>query len=255
MSDEMNRRTAAGLTLAMGAGALLTKVTDAGAQARRPTGTAAATPSPAPGLLAAPPEKVIVPLPYAPTALPGLSERLLTSHHDNNYGSAVRKLNEIRTQLASADPAQSGPYWSLYGSLKSAELAARNSSLLHELYFANLAPAQQPSAAIAQMLAQRFGSLERFQAQFRGCALAASGWVVLVADPMTRTLEIVQTEGHAFGAWEAAPILVLDVFEHAFAIDFGANKGAYFDAFWRNVNWTEATARASRASSAFVARS
>src|SRR5436305_1193297 len=83
----------------------------------------------------------------------------------------------------------------------------------------------------------------RFQAELKGAAAASSGWVVLVADPTSRTLEIVSTEGHALGAWEAAPLLVLDVFEHAYALDYGANKNGYFDAFWRNVHWTEVHAR------------
>src|SRR5690348_8454823 len=69
------------------------------------------------GLVAAPAERQAVPLPFAPGSLPGLSERLLTSHHDNNYASAVRKLGEIRGALATADAAQAGPYWSAYGSL------------------------------------------------------------------------------------------------------------------------------------------
>jgi Fe-Mn family superoxide dismutase len=70
--------------------------------------------------------------------------------------------------------------------------------------------------------------------------------VVLVTDPLSRTLEVVQTEGHAFGAWDASPLLVLDLFEHAYAIDFGADKSAYFNAFWRNVHWAEVERRATR---------
>jgi Fe-Mn family superoxide dismutase len=188
-----------------------------------------------------------VPLPFAPSSLPGLSERMLVSHHDNNYGGAVRKLNEVRAQLGAADPAQSGAYWSLYGSLKAAELAARNSAVLHELYFGNLAAGRPPPAALATMVAQRFGSLDRFRAQLLGAAKAASGWVVLVADGASHTLEIVQTENHAMGGWSASPLLVLDVYEHAYAIDYGANKPGYFDAFWRNLGWDAVQERATRA--------
>ncbi|MBK8697329.1 MAG: hypothetical protein IPN17_34995 [Deltaproteobacteria bacterium] len=120
--------------VALGAAAVtLLHGRDADAQPRRPDAGVPLSPNPA--------EAAIVSLPFAPASLPGLSERMLVSHHDNNYGGAVRKLNEIRTQLGSADPVQSGAYWSLYGSLKAAELAARNSAVLHELYFANLARA------------------------------------------------------------------------------------------------------------------
>lgn len=251
MSDEINRR-AFGVATVAGVVAAATLSVNANAQTRA---NASATPphggAPHPastgGLLAAPGEKALVPLPFAAGSLPGLSERLITSHHDNNYATAVRKLNEIRTQLASADPAQSGGYWSLYGSLKGAELTARNSSLLHEMYFANLGAGQTAPEHLATMIAQRFGSMERFQAQFRGAALAANGWVVLAADPASRTLEIIMTDGHTFGGWEAMPLLVLDVYEHAFAIDFGSNKGQYLDAFWRNVAWNEVATRTTRA--------
>lgn len=243
MSDEIDRRVfGVGVAAAVATVAVLD-----GREGR-------AQPRPrAPTLAASAPERTLTPLPFAAGALASLSERLLRSHHENNYGGAVRKLNEIRHQLASADPDQAGGYWSLYGSLKSAELAARNSVLLHELYFANLAPPASTDAAVAMpaalsnALSTRFGSLERLQAQMRGAAKAASGWVVLVTDTSARTLEIVQTEGHAFGAWEAAPLLVLDMFEHAYAIDFGADKGAYFAAFWRNVHWAEVDRRATAA--------
>lgn len=197
-------------------------------------------------LLATPSDRVIAPLPFAPASLPGLSERMMVSHHDNNYAGAVRKLNEIRQQLGSADPARSGGYWSLYGSLRTAELAARNSSLLHELFFANLGAGQQPSVPLATMIAQRFGAMDRFRAQFLGAAKASNGWVLLVTDPGSRTLEIVQTDGHGFGAWEAVPLLVMDLYEHAYALDYAANKQAYFDAFWNNVHWGEVHVRATR---------
>lgn len=245
MSDEIDRRAFGAGVAATVAATVLAQAREADAQPRPYAPTAE--------LAAAPPEKALVPLPFAPAGLQGLSERLLRSHHENNYGGAVRKLNEIRRGLTSANPDDAGGYWSLYGSLKAAELAARNSALLHELYFANLAPPPPPDAGVAmpaslgRLLAARFGSADRFQAQLRGAAKAASGWVVLVTDPASRTLEVVQTEGHAFGAWEAAPLLVLDVFEHAYAIDFGADKGAYFNAFWRNLHWAEVDRRATRA--------
>lgn len=245
MKDEIDRR-------AFGAGVVATVATAALLRGEDAEGQPRTRPQ-APELATAPPEKPLVPLPFAPGALPGLSERLLRSHHENNYGGAVRKLNEIRRQLGSADPDQAGGYWSMYGTLKASELSARNSALLHELYFANLAPPSAPDAGVAvpaglgRLLAARFGSFDRFQAQFRGAAKAASGWVVLVTDPVSRTLEVVQTEGHAFGTWEAAPLLVLDVFEHAYAIDYGADKGAYFGAFWRNVHWAEVDRRTTRA--------
>ncbi len=241
MSEEMNRRkfgTLAAATAAVGVATI-----QGSALAQR----AGVARTPPPTLVAAPSVHAMVPLPFAPASLPGLSERMLTSHHTNNYATAVRKLNEIRQQLGTADPAGAGGYWSMYGSLRSAELGARNSSLLHEMYFANLAAAQTQPLPLAQMLSERFGGADRFQAQLRGATRASNGWVVLVVDPASRTLELVATEGHAFGSWSATPVLVLDVYEHAYAIDFGADKNAYFDAFWRNIAWNEVHARATRA--------
>ncbi len=245
MSDAMDRRAFGSTMVVAGAAAVASSLAARDADAQR---GAAVRPAAHPvALLAAPATPVVVALPFAAGSLDGLSERLITSHHDNNYAAAVRKLTEIRTEMATADPARAGAYWSAYGSLKSSELAARNSAFLHELYFANLAPREQPSAPVGEMLSQRFGSLERFTAQMRGAALAASGWVVLAADAASRTLEIVSTESHAFGSWHAEPLLVLDVFEHAFAIDFGSNKGAYLDAYFRNVKWSEVASRTTRA--------
>src|SRR5579871_5715084 len=246
MSNEMDRRAFGVGVAATAAAAVIVRAGDANAQQRQPTANVIA-PNPGHALLAAPTVKAMVPLPFAPAGLAGLSERMLVSHHDNNYGTAVRKLNEIRTALGSADPTHSGGYWSEFGSLRSAELAARNSCLLHELYFSNLAAGETPPAGLVAMINQRFGSMERFQAQLRGCTAASNGWVVLVADPTSQTLELVQTEAHGFGTWEAAPLLVIDMYEHAYAIDFGANKTANIDALWRNVGWTEVEGRATRA--------
>jgi len=246
VSDALDRRSfSAGVAATVAAATLL------------PRGEAEAQPRPsqrhAAPLRAAAGEKAVLPLPFAPGALLGLSERLLRSHHENNYAGAVRKLNEIRQQLAAADPDAAGGYWSLFGSLKDAELAARNSAYLHELYFANLAPPAPGDggvavpAALAEALAARFGSVERFGAVLRGAGKASSGWVVLALDTASRTLEVVQTNGHAFGAWDAAPLVVLDMFEHAYAIDHGAAKGPYLDAFWRNLRWSEVERRLTRA--------
>ncbi|HZF47821.1 MAG TPA: Fe-Mn family superoxide dismutase [Polyangiaceae bacterium] len=205
---------------------------------------AEASPAPRLTLAAAPAEKKLEPLPWPASSLPGLSEKLLVAHHEKNYGGAVKKLNEIRSKLANADPEKSGGYWSEFGTLKGAEAAARNSALLHELYFANLGGAgAAPPAALASALGARFGSLEAMEKQIRGCARATNGWVILAVDRASATIELVQTDGHAGGAWHAESLLVLDMFEHAYAIDYGPNKEPYLDAFFRNVKWAEVARR------------
>jgi Fe-Mn family superoxide dismutase len=228
MEQPFDRRAALHVGIAGAAAALASCAATAGAEPPRLA------------LQAAPAEKKLVPLPFAPGSLAGLSEKLITEHHGKNYASAVKKLNETRARLATADPDKSGPYWSEYGSLKAAEHTARNSALLHELYFANLGGAgAAPPAALATALAARFGSLARMEQLVRGAALATNGWVVVAIDRSSATIEVVQTEGHAVGAWNAEALLVLDMFEHAYAIDFGAAKVPYLDAFFKNVAWAE----------------
>ena len=73
----------------------------------------------------------------------------------------------------------------------------------------------------------------------KGCGKSTGGWVVLAFDASSSTLEIVATDDHRGGAWNADALMVLDVFEHSYAIDYGPDKGAYLDAFFRNLHWAE----------------
>jgi Fe-Mn family superoxide dismutase len=244
MNDDLGRRRLLNLGFSAAALALASCAAPAEAEpapktpATPPRG--ATPPGPKLALAAAPAEKQLVALPFAPGSIPGLSEKLLTNHHDKNYATAVKKLNEVRTALAASDPDKAAGYWSEFGTLKSAEAAARNSALLHELYFANLGGAGAPiSPALGAALGARFGSPAALEKQMRGCAQATNGWVVLALDRASSTLEIVQTDGHAGGAWNAESLLVLDMFEHAYAIDYGPAKGPYLDAFFKNVHWAE----------------
>jgi Fe-Mn family superoxide dismutase len=234
MVDRIDRRRL--LDVGLSGAAALALASCASAAGAQPGAKAPAAPSLALG--AAPAEKPIVPLPWSPASLPGLSEKLLTEHHDKNYAGAVKKLNEVRGRLTSADPDKAAGYWSEYGTLKAAEATARNSALLHELYFENLGGGGPPPAALATALAARFGSLERMEKLVRGAALATNGWVVVAVDRASATIEIVLTEGHAGGAWDAEALLVLDMFEHAYALDYGPAKGPYLDAFFKNVAWS-----------------
>src|SRR5215475_2648213 len=97
------------------------------------------------------------PLPFDPTKLRGLSEKLLRSHHENNYTGAVKRLNLIQQQLGQI-PKEAPPFQT--GALKREELIATNSMLLHELYFGNLGGDGKPTGTIAGLLKTRYGSLE-----------------------------------------------------------------------------------------------
>jgi Fe-Mn family superoxide dismutase len=121
--------------------------------------------------------------------------------------------------------------------LKREELSALNSMLLHELYFASLGGDGKPKPALAAALARDFGSVDRWHSEFMAMAYAlggGSGWVTLVHVPRDgRLVNQFAAEPVAGGI----PILALDMYEHAYHIDFGANPKAYVDAFMRNVDW------------------
>ena len=173
-----------------------------------------------------------------PWLLNGLSLKLIESHYENNYGGALRRLNAITEQLAALD-FSTAPGYVLNG-LKREELVALNSTLLHELYFASLGGDGKPTAAIAETLLRDFGSVDRWRHEFMamGHALGGgSGWVLLTYVPRDRRLLNQYAAEHTQAVASGAPILALDMFEHAYHLDFGANAKAYVDAFMRNVDW------------------
>ena len=178
-------------------------------------------------------------------ALTGLSARLLHSHHQNNYGGAVKRLNAIREQLAGI-PFGTTPGFQLNG-LKREELIATNSMLLHELYFASLGgdgQAMEPACALA--LSASFGSVERWREEFTACAKAlggGSGWMLLVFQPREGALVNQWAADHTHTLAGGVPILALDMYEHAYHLDFGAAAGAYVDAFMANIHWAAVYAR------------
>jgi superoxide dismutase, Fe-Mn family len=123
----------------------------------------------------------VAPLAFKPLRLEGLSERLLASHYENNYGGALRRLNAIERRLGEPDWA-SAPVFEVNG-LKREELIAAGSVVLHEAYFDGLGgEGGDPDGGLAGGLERDFGSLARWRAEFTamGKALAGgSGWVVL----------------------------------------------------------------------------
>jgi Fe-Mn family superoxide dismutase len=179
------------------------------------------------------------PLPFDPERLPGLSARLLGSHHTNNYGGAVKRLNAIRGELGNLSPA-STPGFVLNG-MKREELIATNSMLLHELYFAGLCEADMPMGAeVADVLAASFGSADRWREEFvaMGKALGGgSGWVLLTYLPREQRLTNQWAADHTHAVAGAVPLLALDMYEHAYHLDYGAAAGAYVDAFMARINW------------------
>ena len=173
-----------------------------------------------------------------PWLLNGLSPKLIESHYENNYGGAMRRLNAITEQLEAMD-FDKAPGHVLNG-LKRDQLTALNSTLLHELFFSSLGGDGQPAKGMAEILARDFGSLERWRAEFRAMGYAlggGSGWVLLTYVPRDGRLINQYASEHSQAIASGVPILALDMYEHAYHIDFGANAKAYVDAFFRNLDW------------------
>ncbi len=189
-----------------------------------------------------------VPLPFDPKTIPGFSEKLLTSHHNNNYVGAVRRLGAIGGQLAMLDPA-TAPNFVLNG-LKREELIAWNSMVLHEIYFAQFGQPNRPGTMLAAAIEKHFGSEARWRSEFlaMGKALGGgSGWVVLAYSHRDKRLVNQWAADHTVAMADATPVLILDMYEHAYAIDYGARAAAYVDAFLPAVNWSNADKRFAKA--------
>ena len=181
----------------------------------------------------------IKPLACDPGKLKGLSERLIVSHYENNYGGAVKRLNAISDQLAGLDPA-SAPVFVING-LKREQLIAMNSMILHELYFDGLGAGGDPGGALSDAIKQDFGSFERWRVEFvaMGKALGGgSGWVLLTYSPRDGQLVNQWAADHTHAVAGATPILALDMYEHSYHMDYGAKAAAYVDAYMENINWT-----------------
>jgi len=189
-----------------------------------------------------------VALPFDPKAITGLSEKLLLSHHGNNYVGAVKRLGGVSAQLAALDPATAQGFQ--INGLKREELIAWNSMILHEIYFSSLGAPTRPGAALAAAIERDFGSEARWRAEFvaLGKALGGgSGWAMLTYSHRDNRLANTWAADHTMTMAGASPILVLDMYEHAYAMDYGAKAAAYVDAFMATVNWSAADARFARA--------
>jgi Fe-Mn family superoxide dismutase len=187
----------------------------------------------------------LAPLYCRPWTLNGISPRLIESHYEHNYGEAVRLANAVADDIAALDPA-AGRAAALHR-LKRDEADALNAMLLHELYFASLGgDGRVVPDMLAAALARDFGSVKHWRAEFMALAHAlagGSGWVLLSWLPRDgRLLNHSATDNHAAIAG-AIPLLALDMYEHAYHLDFGANAQAYVAAFMRNIAWADVQAR------------
>lgn len=193
------------------------------------------------GEAAKPVSHSVRPLPFDPKSIAGLSEKLLKSHHERNYAGAVKRLGAIQTQLAGTDFA-AVPGFELNG-LKREELIALNSMILHEIYFAGLGAGGAPGAGLAAQIDKDFGSFDKWRAEFAAMGKAlggGSGWVLLTWSPRLGRLTNSWAFDHSMSVADGTVLVALDMYEHAYAMDYGAGTGAYVDAFFGALTWTHA---------------
>jgi superoxide dismutase, Fe-Mn family len=178
-----------------------------------------------------------------PKAIKGLSEKIITSHYDNNYKGAVTRLNSINAELAKLDVA-TAPGFVLNG-LKREQLIATNSMILHEVHFASLGAGGEPAGEVASAISRDFGSVAAWRNEFTATGKAlggGSGWVLLTYSPRMGRLVNQWAADHTMTVADGMPILALDMYEHAYHMDFGARAAAYVDAFMGVINWPNVTA-------------
>jgi len=181
------------------------------------------------------------PLSCDPARIRGMSERLIVSHYENNYGGAVKRLGLIDEQLAELDYTKASGF--LINGLKREQLIAMNSMILHELFFDGLGEQSGPGQGLHDALTRDFGSYQRWRDEFiaMGKALAGgSGWVLLSWSPRDRKLVNQWAADHCHTLAGGMPILALDMYEHSYHIDFGAKAATYVDIFMNVVRWANA---------------
>jgi len=187
------------------------------------------------------------PLPFAAGKLTGISEKMIVSHHDNNYTGAIKNLNKVEEQLGAVNKDTPG---FLVAGLKERELTFTNSMILHEHYFGNLGGNGKVSGAIQQRLAASYGSFGKWEEHFRALGLSlggGSGWAVVSYNLHEGDVRAYWAGGHTQALAGGLPLLVMDMYEHAYAMDYGAAAAKYVEAFFQNVRWDEVDRRYQRA--------
>lgn len=215
--------------------------------ASTPAVAAAASASHAPATAGSVTEYAPLPLPFDATTLTGLSEKLLRSHHDNNYVGAVKKLNASRGQLAQVNA--DTPGFVLHG-LAQGELAFKHSVVLHELYFGNLIGGGSAGSTTAALLSDHFGGAAAWEQRFTALGRSlggGSGWAIVELDLHEKVPRMYSAGDHTQGLSSGIPLLVLDMYEHSYHMDYGTAAAKYIDAFFANLDWETIDRRTERA--------
>lgn len=163
------------------------------------------------------------------------------------YQGYVNKYNEIVgiIQLGEEQAEEANSTYSKFRSLKRGESYSLNAIILHELYFSNIGgKANDIPIEIQNLIVKSFGSMENWRLDFIATAKASRGWAILAYEQRTQRLINMSLDAHDMGGIVYAfPILVLDVYEHAYFMQYGVDKVSYINNFLYDVNWPVVSAR------------
>lgn len=169
--------------------------------------------------------------------LEGLTLKMVQEHF-KLYQGYVKKSNEMQEKIATADKSEANGVFSFIGELKRQETFAVNGMKLHEVYFGQLMGDGEPKGEVVAMIEEDFGSVEKWKEDMVATGLSARGWAILCFDFRDNRLHNYGSDAHNVGAvWGAIPLVVLDVYEHAYFIDYGVNRKDYLAAFFKNLDW------------------
>lgn len=172
-----------------------------------------------------------------------LSKKQIDAHYDDLYLGYIKKLGEIHRHLKEANRKAANSNWSEFRGLKQSELTVLNAVRFHEMYFSNMAQSIKMPSYIEDHLTTSFKKKSAWEEDFIACGLSARGWVVLGYDRVDKRLMNVMTDSHDVYAVNVDPILVMDMYEHSYYIDFGSSKGKYIEFFLENINWDTVASR------------
>ena len=179
---------------------------------------------------------------FKPAGLEGISDQQVEYHFETHYNGYVTKLNEIWEKLQQADRSKANQNYSEFRELKLEETFNYDGALLHEIYFHSLKKNGEKnlSAELKNKIVEDFGSYEKWVEDFKATGIAFRGWSLLVFDLNTGKLRNIGADVHnTNGIWNAIVVLALDVYEHAYYVDYGPKRAPYIDAFMKNVDWKE----------------
>ncbi|NLZ81299.1 MAG: superoxide dismutase [Clostridiales bacterium] len=160
--------------------------------------------------------------------------------HLRLYEGYVNKINEIDTILnKNPNREASNSTYSLYRGLKRGETFSLNGVILHELYFTNIGGSvRNPSDMVTLYINNYFNSFKQWSDDFIATAKASRGWAILCYDQRSKTLRNISLDAHDVGNVNYSfPILVLDMYEHAYFLQYADNKAEYINQFMKNINW------------------